>query len=256
MEDRDPMKPNEFTGKVVFVTGAASGIGLAQAKAFLTAGGIIFGVDKKPLGAELKEEFPATSFFLMGDLEEAEFCRQAVAQCLEKFGRIDILLNTAGVLDDYRPLMETDETLWRHILGTNLDSMFHLTKAVLPTMLARKNGTIINMASIASLVAGGGGIAYTTSKHAIAGFTKQLALDYAASGIHVAAIAPGAIQTPMNAADFAGEGKMAKWVADETPVKRWAQPEEVANLTLFLASEQASYLQGNILPIDGGWLLK
>lgn len=99
-------------------------------------------------------------------------------------------------------------------------------------------------------------IAYTTAKHAIVGFTKQLALDVADQGISVKGIAPGAIQTPMNAADFAGDGKMAQWVAEETPVKRWAQPEEVAALTLFLASPQASYLQGAIVPIDGGWTLK
>ncbi len=103
-------------------------------------------------------------------------------------------------------------------------------------MIRRKSGTIINMASIAGLVAGGGGIAYTSAKHAIVGFTKQLALDYAEQGIRVKGIAPGAIQTPMNAADFEGEGEMAEWVANETPVKRWAQPEEVAELTLFLAS--------------------
>jgi 3-oxoacyl-[acyl-carrier protein] reductase len=81
-------------------------------------------------------------------------------------------------------------------------------------------------------------------------------LDYAEDGIHVNAIAPGAIQTPMNAADFVGDAQMAKWVANETPLKRWAQPEEVADLTLFLASEASAYLQGAIVPIDGGWLLK
>lgn len=98
------------------------------------------------------------------------------------------------------------------------------------------------MASIAGLIAGGGGIAYTSAKHAIVGFTKQLALDYAGQGIRVKGIAPGAIQTPMNAADFEGKGEMAEWVANETPVKRWAQPEEVAELTLFLPLlKQATY---------------
>ncbi|MBU5583924.1 SDR family NAD(P)-dependent oxidoreductase, partial [Enterococcus sp. S181_ASV_20] len=102
--------------------------------------------------------------------------------------------------------------LWEKILDTNLKSMFILTKLLLPELLENR-GTVINMASIAGLVAGGGGIAYTTSKHAIVGFTKQLALDYATEGLHVNALAPGAIQTPMNQADFAGDGQMAKWVA-------------------------------------------
>lgn len=246
----------EFEGKVVLVTGAASGIGHAQAEAFLLAGANVFAVDKNPAVDQLATRFPKNYGFLTGDLTSAAFCQKAVENCRQYFGKIDILLNTAGILDAYRPLLETDETLWREIFATNLDSMFYLTKAVLPEMVARKKGVIINMASIASFVAGGGGIAYTAAKHAIAGFTKQLALDYSAQGIHVAAIAPGAIQTPMNAADFAGDGKMAEWVAQETPVKRWAKPEEVAELTLFLASEKASYMQGNIVPIDGGWLLK
>ena len=128
------------------------------------------------------------------------------------------MLNTAGVLDNYLPLANTEDDLWEKILDTNLKSMFILTKLLLPELLENR-GTVINMASIAGLVAGGGGIAYTTSKHAIVGFTKQLALDYAAEGLHVNALAPGAIQTPMNQADFAGDGQMAKWVAEETPVK-------------------------------------
>jgi len=166
------------------------------------------------------------------------------------------LLNTAGKLDGYHTIAETTSMEWEEIFQTNVSSMFYLTKEILPLMQANGGGTIINMASIAGMVAGGGGIAYTTAKHAIVGFTKQLALDVADQGISVKGIAPGAIQTPMNAADFAGDGKMAQWVAEETPVKRWAQPEEVAALTLFLASPQASYLQGAIVPIDGGWTLK
>src|SRR5690625_5446760 len=113
-------------------------------------------------------------------------------------------------------------------------------------MLKQRNGCIINMTSIAGLVAGGGGAAYTASKHAIIGYTKQLDYDYIREGIRANAIAPGAIQTEMNQADFEGDGELAKWVAEETPAGRWAQPEEVADLTLFLASrseEHTSELQ-------------
>lgn len=249
------MAESEFCDQVVFVTGAASGIGEAQAKAFFARGAKVFGVD---INGDFSEELAAAETFqsFVGDLAQAAVCKAAVAACQQRFGQIDILLNTAGRLDDYRPLLETDEDLWQGILSTNLNSMFYLTKAILPAMLQAGQGTVINMCSIASLVAGGGGIAYTTSKHAVAGFTKQLALDYADRGIHVTGIAPGAVRTPMNAADFAGEGKMAAWVAEETPLKRWAEPEEVAELTLFLASQKSRYLQGNIVPIDGGWLLK
>lgn len=245
---------DKFTGKVVFVTGAASGIGQAQASAFLDAGARVFGVDiKQP--AQLSKEYSSFQSYT-GDLSQEVQCKKAVQQCLQHFGRIDILLNTAGVLDDYATLLETDSGLWRHILSSNLDSMFFLSKAILPEMLSLGSGVIINMASIAGLVAGGGGIAYTTSKHAIIGFTKQLALDYGEKNIHVKAIAPGAIKTPMNAKDFEGTASMATWVADETPMKRWATPEEVAELTLFLASPAANYMQGAVVPIDGGWTLK
>jgi len=145
---------------------------------------------------------------------------------------------------------------WQDIFDTDVTSQFIVTNTVLPSMLAAKQGVFVNMASIAGLVAGGGGAAYTAAKHAIIGYTKQLDLDYAAKGIRANCIAPGAIDTPMNAADFAGDGKMAKWVASETPAKRWAKPQEVADLTLFLASRYADYIHGTVTPIDGGWLEK
>ena len=122
-------------------------------------------------------------------------------------------------------------------------------------MLEKKRGIIINMCSIASILAGGGGHAYTSSKHALAGFTKQLALDYAESGIQVFGIAPGAVKTGMTAADFE-PGGLADWVASETPIKRWIEPEEVAEVSFFLASGKVSAMQGQILTIDGGWSLK
>src|SRR5690625_6402537 len=119
-------------------------------------------------------------------------------------------------------------------MNTNVKGTYLVTNAVLPHMLEQTAGVIVNMASIAGLVGGGGGAAYTASKHAIIGYTKQLSLDYAGQGIRANAIAPGAIQTSMNKADFVGEGEMAEWVANETPAGRWAKPHEVADLTLYL----------------------
>ncbi|WP_165004081.1 MULTISPECIES: 3-oxoacyl-ACP reductase [unclassified Enterococcus] len=247
----------DLAKQTVFVTGAASGIGAAQAQAFLEQGALVFGMDQKAGKMDdMAQKFSQSFAYLVGDIREKSLLEQAVSQCHSRFGPITVLLNTAGILDEYKPLMETEEDLWDRIYETNVKSMYRLTKLILPSMLQKQSGTIINMASIAGLVAGGGGIAYTSMKHAIMGFTKQLALDYADQGIRVKGIAPGAIQTPMNAADFAGTGEMATWVANETPVKRWAQPEEVAELTLFLATPQASYIQGAIVPIDGGWILK
>ncbi|MEY8443960.1 3-oxoacyl-ACP reductase [Lactococcus ileimucosae] len=239
------MTEQKFKGKKVLVTGAASGIGQAQAHAFLQAGAEVIGVDLQEITANFKT--------IVCDVS----CPEKVAQLAAQVGKIDILLNTAGQLDDYRTMEDTNFSLWKKILATNLDSMFLMTSAFLPQMKQQKSGVIINMASVAGLVAGGGGIAYTASKHAIVGFTKQLALDEAQHGIQVAGIAPGAIDTPMNAKDFTeNNGEMAKWVAEETPAKRWAKPEEVAELTLFLASPESSYLTGAVVPIDGGWTIR
>lgn len=238
----------DFKNKQVLITGCSSGIGLAQARAFLAQGAIVSGIDIQKCPINNSEKF---HFYQANILNAVQ-----VAQVTEAIGSVDILLNTAGVLDDYQPLLATSQNDFERVISTNLISIFIMTQQVLPKMLAKKTGVIINMCSIAGLVAGGGGIAYTASKHAVAGFTKQLALDYAKDNIKINAIAPGAIKTPMNAKDFAGSGEMAQWVAEETPVKRWGTAEEVASLSLFLASDASNYIQGAIIPIDGGWTVK
>lgn len=251
---------DEYKEKTIFVTGAASGIGQAQAVAFTEQGANVFGLDIDTLGlAETiaKTKNSAGNFTAYtGDITNKNDLATAVQKANNLFGPIHVLLNTAGILDGYTPTLETTEELWDRILSINLKGTFLVTNQILPQMLRQKHGVIINMASIAGMVAGGGGAAYTASKHAIIGYTKQLDYDYIKQGIRANAIAPGAIQTPMNAADFAGDGKIAEWVANETPAGRWAKPVEVASLTLFLASEQADYIHGTVMTIDGGWLEK
>lgn len=251
---------HEYNERTIFITGAASGIGQAQAIAFVTQGANVVGFDLNTAGladtiektANLAGKFAAYP----GDVSNKNEIISAIEKTNELFGTIHILLNTAGILDNYTPTLETTEELWDRVLSVNLKGIFLVTNQVLPQMLKQKHGVIINMASIAGMVAGGGGAAYTASKHAIIGYTKQLDYDYIKQGIRANAIAPGAIQTPMNAADFADNGKVAAWVAKETPAGRWAKPEEVASLTLFLASEQADYIHGTAMAIDGGWLEK
>ncbi|MBO0465977.1 3-oxoacyl-ACP reductase [Enterococcus plantarum] len=251
---------DEYRKKTIFITGAASGIGQAQAVAFANQGANVLGFDLDEIGlaATIEKTNDVTGQFsaYIGDVSVKRDIAAAVKQANSLFGPIHILLNTAGILDDYTPTLETTEAMWDRVLSINLKGTFLVTNQILPQMLAEKHGVIINMASIAGMVAGGGGAAYTASKHAIIGYTKQLDHDYVKQGIRANAIAPGAIQTPMNAADFAGDGKMAAWVANETPAGRWAKPEEVASLSLFLASEQADYIHGTVMTIDGGWLEK
>lgn len=238
----------DFTDKVVLVTGAASGIGYEQAKLFYENGAKVIAVDKKKVTLDVRS--------FKGDVSQKNFIDRVFKSIKTEFKRIDIVCNTAGILDGYSPVMETSLEQWQNILNTNLTSQFMVIKKALPMMLEQGKGAFVNMASIAGLVADGGGVAYTASKHAVIGMTKQLDIDYAGRGIRANCIAPGAIDTPMNQADFAGDGKMAKWVADQTPAKRWAKPAEVAELTLFLASDRSDYIHGTVVPIDGGWTAK
>ena len=230
--------------KTVLVTGASSGIGRAQALTFLENGYRVYGVDKGENPGFLNE----LRFFKM-DLTDD------LTPLFTSLPEVDILCNTAGILDDYRPLHETGDEDWERIFALNLTATMKITRFYLQKMLKKKSGIIINMCSIASFLAGGGGAAYTASKHALAGLTKQIALDYADQNIQVFGLAPGAVKTAMTAADFE-PGGLADWVAKETPIKRWLDPQEVADVSLFLASGRAAAMQGEIIKIDGGWSLK
>jgi len=230
--------------KTVLVTGASSGIGRAQALTFLENGYRVYGVDKDENPGFLNE-LRFVKLDLTGDL----------TPLFTSLPEVDILCNTAGILDDYRPLNETSDEDWDQIFALNLTATMKITRFYLQKMLEKKSGIIINMCSIASFLAGGGGAAYTASKHALAGLTKQIALDYADKNIQVFGLAPGAGKTAMTAADFEPDG-LADWVAEETPIKRWLDPQEVADVSLFLASGKAAAMQGEIIKIDGGWSLK
>ena len=230
--------------KTVLVTGARSGIGRAQALTFLENGYRVYGVDKDENPGFLNE-LRFVKMDLTGDL----------TPLFTSLPEVDILCNTAGILDDYRPLHETNDEDWEQIFALNLTSTMKITRFYLQKMLEKKSGIIINMCSIASFLAGGGGAAYTASKHALAGLTKQIALDYADKNIQVFGLAPGAVKTAMTAADFE-PGGLADWVVEETPIKRWLDPQEVADVSLFLASGKAAAMQGEIIKIDGGWSLK
>ena len=241
------MISQDYRNQTVLITGAASGIGYAQMQTYLTAGATVLAVDQQVIVLQ----HPRLTTFQLDLTNE-----QAVADWLLTLPPVDVFLSTAGVLDSFTPADQTDLQMIKRVMAVNVTAAVQITLGLLPQMIARRSGTMIFMASIAGQIAGGGGAAYTMSKHALIGWMKQLALDYAAVGIRVNAIAPGAIDTPMNAADFAGDGAMAQSVATETPVKRWAQAQEVADLTLYLTSPQASYMQGQVVTLDGGWTIK
>lgn len=229
----------------VLITGVSSGIGLAQARLFLKNGCAVYGVDKSEAPDIQEENFHFLQLDITGNL----------AALFDVVTDVDILCNTAGILDAYKPLLAISDDEIADVFQTNFFATVAITRHYLAKMVERQAGIIINMCSIASFMAGGGGAAYTASKHALAGFTRQLALDYAKDKVQVFGIAPGAVKTAMTASDFE-PGGLADWVAQETPIGRWSSPDEIAELTGFLASGKASSMQGEIVKIDGGWSLK
>lgn len=229
----------------VLITGVSSGIGLAQARLFLKNGCAVYGVDKSEAPDIQEENFHFLQLDITGNL----------AALFDVVPDVDILCNTAGILDAYKPLLAISDDEIADVFQTNFFATVAITRHYLAKMVERQAGIIINMCSIASFMAGGGGAAYTASKHALAGFTRQLALDYAKDKVQIFGIAPGAVKTAMTASDFE-PGGLADWVAQETPIGRWSSPDEIAELTGFLASGKASSMQGEIVKIDGGWSLK
>lgn len=189
------------------------------------------------------------------DVSSSDSVSAAVESSISSLGGVDTLANIAGILDGYAPILDTSEALWDRILGVDLKGTFLMSKAVLPVMLGGGKGTIVNMASIAGFVAGGGGAAYTSAKHGVVGLTKQTAADYGRRGIRANAICPGAVETAMTK-DILEKGDAAVIESiNAVPAGRHGQPEEIANLALFLASDASAFVHGAAYIIDGGWTI-
>ena len=250
-----------LTGQRAVVTGGASGIGLASAARFMAEGADVVIWDVRPTAVEeavqqLRKQ-GGEAHGVVVDISDSTSVQDAAAQTLEVLPEgVTVLMNNAGVLDDYAPILETSEELWDRTLGVNLKGMFLVTKALLPSMLAAGGGAIVNTASISAIIAGGGGPAYTSSKHGVVGFTKQMASDYAQHGIRVNAIAPGAVDTGMTKGILDNEELDVVQALRAAPAGRYAQPQELANIALFLASDEAKFVHGAVFVADGGWTIR
>jgi 3-oxoacyl-[acyl-carrier protein] reductase len=242
-------------GKVALVTGAGSGIGRASAVRFAAEGAQVAVVDLK--GAEevaaAIDAAGGEALALTTDVADEEAVTAMAEVAVDRFGRVDVLMNNAGILEDFLPAADTPTEVWRRVLGVNLDGQFFTSRALLPQMVERGDGAIINVASTAGLNGGNGGAAYTTSKHAVIGFTRQLCFDYARLGIRCNVICPGAVETGMTKAIFASPDAAVMAAVESAPIGRWAQPEELANAALFLASDEASFVNGAVYVVDGGF---
>lgn len=242
--------------KIALVTGAGSGIGRAIAQEFSEAGARVICLDVNREAAHTTAKALVGATGVACDIANASEVAEVSKTAEAEMGRIDILVNCAGILDGYAPVTETSEALWDKILGVNLKGMFLASRAVLPGMVARRYGVIINISSIAGLVAGGGGAAYTASKHGVIGLTRQMSYDYGKQGIRTNAICPGAVETAMTK-EILTSGDMAVMeLVRSVPAGRHGQPEEIAKMALYLASDDASFVHGAVMTIDGGWTVK
>ncbi|MFX0548729.1 elongation factor P 5-aminopentanone reductase [Hathewaya histolytica] len=246
---------SNLSGKVVLITGAAKGIGKAIALKFAEEGAsVIVNYKKSHIEAEeVKkdiENLGGYAFLLQGDVSEYRTCSNMMKTLIDKFGKIDILINNAAI-SKIGIFYDCTEECFDEIINTNLKGVFNLTHNAIKHMIPKGSGTIINISSMWGEVGASCEVIYSASKGGINAFTKALGKELAPSNIRVNAISPGVIETSMNS-----------WLSDEEreelvseiPMMRMGKPEEIANLAVFLASEQCNYMTGQILRVDGGFI--
>jgi meso-butanediol dehydrogenase / (S,S)-butanediol dehydrogenase / diacetyl reductase len=245
-----------FQDKVVLVTGGASGIGRACALRLAAEGASVFAADVQAaaLDATAKDarELGAACETALLDVTDEDAVREAVAACVARFGRLDVLCNVAGILrfDHTHELPLAD---WSRVLAVNLTGTFLLCREAIPHLLATR-GNIVNMASTAGMTGHPWSAAYAASKGGVLAFTRSIAVEYAGQGVRANAICPGSIETPIKEAFRIPEGANPKLVRRIMPLTGFAGPEKVANLVAFLASDEGSHITGEEIRIDGGAL--
>lgn len=241
-----------FAGRTAIVTGAGSGIGRATALRLAREGARVIASDiSKERLQDLLEDFPALSIVpVPGDIADEQNVLELISAAE---GRVDVLINNVGIMDGFLPPAEIDDATWERVLAVNLTGTMRATRAVLPLMLAAGKGAIVNVSSEASLRASASGVAYAASKAAVNSLTKSTAFFYKGQGIRCNAVAPGGVATNIEApwrSEFAGQVLVPVMAATVT---RIADAEELAAAITYLASDDASNINGAILPVDGGW---
>jgi len=248
-----------LSGKVAIVTGGASGIGEATVRRFVAEGARVAFADRDAeRGPRVAAEIAQAGgevLFVEADVGSEAACLGFVSQAEEAFGRIDILVNNAGVRL-YQTVVDASAESWDALLNVNLKSYAYCAKGAIPAMRRTGGGSIVNVASIRSVIAGGNTIQYDTAKAAIAGLTRGLAMDHSPEGIRANAVCPGYTFTPFHARRLASAGRTVDDynadAAKRTMLRRPGTSEEVASCILFLASDDASYVTGAMLFVDGG----
>lgn len=245
---------NFLKSKNCVITGAGKGIGRDVAKLFNSHGanlGLITRSEEdiKSLKDHLQDE--SRHIFYHGDVSDQDTVKDFVSKVKKKFRTIDVLVNNAG-MRSRKSFSETSYDEFKEVLETNLGSVFLMSKEVIPIMLERNCGSIINMSSVAGTLGLSDLSAYISSKSAIVGLTKSLAIEYAKKNIRINAIAPGFCETSYFES-FKDQEELYKFTLDRTPMNRWGKGEEIAQACLYLASDLSSYVTGETLNVDGGW---
>ena len=247
-------------GKVIIVTGASSGMGLAMAQRFAAEGAKVvagdWNVERLRAAVEAMRTSGATVDGVSGDISDRAAAEALVDHAFTTHGRLDVLVNNAGVMDYMQGVGELADDVWRRVMSINLDGPMFTMRHAVPRMIAHGGGAIINIASVGGIEGGAAGAAYTAAKHGLVGLTRNTAWMYAQQGIRANAIAPGGTRTniaesmPQERLDRAGAARAAAYAA---LIPAYLEPDDLAALALFLASDESSRINGAVITADAGW---
>ncbi len=244
-------------GKVAIITGAGSGIGKEMAVLFANEGACVVVVDIVADGVnEVVSGINGSggkAVGVTGDVTSEADIEKMIAAAVDNYGGLNILCNNAGVMDNMMPVTDVTDQLWERVININLNGPFKACRKAIPLMMKKGGGVILNMASHAGLFGCRAGVAYTASKHALVGITKSIAYMYANKGIRCNAICPGGVETPINDITGFNEFGFERQMTGLTTMPRMGSPKEIANVAMMLVSDEASFVNGAVVPVDAGW---